>query len=288
VLVTTAYPPGATTTMVKHQGSLNTGEKIGLCISIPAFVLLLGAIAFVLFHVRRNRYRSRGVELYDPPVQFQAQSPMVPFPEHNELHYTGLSDVENWVHDSQTGDFVSTEEGPHGTEFVGHPGELQSDYVADANGERKRVLRPSPRNSYIQRKPVGSFSSRRVQSMDGVPTSEPFGTTAGADGYMAYSGSNRIEDEGFADAAEVPVAPVGEYTQPASPEGDKKVEEANAVKEPEKMEGANSVEKSEKMEDANAVEELEKIDDENAVELNEKQVVSTDGRDHADGPGIAK
>jgi hypothetical protein len=287
--------------MVEHQGRLNTGEKIGLGIGIPAFVLLLGAIAFVLFHVRRNRYRSRGVELYHAPIQFQAQSPMVPFPEHNELYYTGLSNVENWVRDGQTGCFVSTEEGPHGTEFVGHSRELQSGYVARANSERKRVLRPSPRNSYIQRKPVGSFSSHRVLSMDGVPASEPFGTTAGADGYMAYSGSNRIEDEGFSDAIEMPAGPVDGYTQPASPEGGEKVEEANAVKQPkkvegaddaeetEKMEGAGFVEKSEKMEeDANAVEELEKRDDENAVELNEKQVVCTDGRDHVDGPGIAK
>jgi len=50
-------------------------------------------------------------------------------------------------------------------------------------------------------------------------------------------GRERGEDEGFADAVEMPAAPVAEHTQHVSSEGDENVEDANAVKEPEKTVG---------------------------------------------------
>jgi hypothetical protein len=43
-----------------HQkGKLTTGQKIGLGLGVPAFLIAAASIAFLLFHVRRNRHRSQ-------------------------------------------------------------------------------------------------------------------------------------------------------------------------------------------------------------------------------------
>jgi hypothetical protein len=282
VIVTTAYP---TPTPV-HASGLSTGGKIGLGIGVPVFVVLLVAIAFVLFHVRRNRYRSRGVELYDPPAKFQPQSPTVPFPDHNEQNYTGL-EVWNFVNGGPTGHSVATGGGPHGTEFVAGSGEMESDHVVNGGGEPKRILQRTPRKSYVQRKPTGSFSSTGVRVMGDGPTAERAGTIAGTGGYLARANDNRIEDEGFADAAEMPAAPV-QPTQHASSNDNDKIENANAVKEPEKTERSSAVEEHEKTENASATEESEKMEDANAVEKDENQEASADGQDQTEGVGTAK
>jgi hypothetical protein len=42
-----------------QKGKLSTGEKIALGIGIPAFVIGLLLVGFIVFHVRRNRFRSQ-------------------------------------------------------------------------------------------------------------------------------------------------------------------------------------------------------------------------------------
>jgi hypothetical protein len=44
---------------LNQKGKLSTGEKIALGIGIPAFVIGLLLVGFVVFHVRRNRFRSQ-------------------------------------------------------------------------------------------------------------------------------------------------------------------------------------------------------------------------------------
>lgn len=74
--VTTALRTTINTAVVTSQVTvpgpakkgLSTGEKIGLGIGIPAFIILLLLAGFIVFHVRRNRYLENENALFVPPA----------------------------------------------------------------------------------------------------------------------------------------------------------------------------------------------------------------------------
>jgi hypothetical protein len=110
--VTTALSTTINTAVITSQvagpGSakkgLSTGEKIGLGIGIPAFIILLLLVGFIVFHVRRNRYLENENAVFVPPAPHQIQSTRsvnsngrVPGPEPD----TGLSSSQEMTENVQ-------------------------------------------------------------------------------------------------------------------------------------------------------------------------------------------
>ncbi len=80
--VTTALSTTINTAVVTSQimvpasakKGLSTGEKIGLGIGIPAFIILLLLVGFIVFHIRRNRYLENENAVFVPPVPHETHS----------------------------------------------------------------------------------------------------------------------------------------------------------------------------------------------------------------------
>ena len=123
--------------IVTHQkAKLTPGQKIGLGIGIPAFILLALGIGFVVFHVRRNRVRSQEAAFMEVQPEEKKLKHVDPQPEGSAV---GLRSS--------------------GASF-GHDNTAASTLAGD---------RPRPQ-SYNGATYEDSVENRRVQSFHGVPS----------------------------------------------------------------------------------------------------------------------
>jgi hypothetical protein len=103
--LSTTINTAVATSQVAGPGSakkgLSTGEKIGLGIGIPAFMILLLLGGFTIFHVRRNRYLENENAVFVPSAPHETNSTrsindnngLAPRPEPN----TGLPSSQEMV-----------------------------------------------------------------------------------------------------------------------------------------------------------------------------------------------
>ncbi len=241
---TTAYPapsdipPPASTGMAMP-------ELVGLSLGIPAGVWIV-IVLLVLFSCGGFESLKREVErIRLEKAQRQAarlrnrlgmqavdsRNPVLPFTDHNVRDFA----TETTCVHGDSNEVIELAEIKDENDISSAEESLKHFPVSSEAGEESD--QPSTRNSVsgadapqlIKRKPVGSISSRRVVSMEGVPIYEQVDATTSIGG-----DNNRKEDGGCVDAVEMSATPVLGHMRQESSEGREGAGNANVAEDRQK------------------------------------------------------
>jgi hypothetical protein len=235
VFTTTVFP-APTHVFPPENQNLPLGAQLGIGLGMAAFVVFWTG-GWAMWHSRKNRIRAVQPNDAPAPQEVDPQSPIILFPKHNEqdstagttfAHGDGPIELVELKGENGVSSYVQV------TPIDSEPAEDSRKNWSVTNEAGEPVYQTGAQNSVsdtnapnvIKRKPVGSVSSRGVVSMEGHPSSEQVGATAG--GYMSGAEDSKNGNEDSTDAVEMPSAlTIGERTQQgSSSDSDEKVEGA--------------------------------------------------------------